>query len=70
MAEQQIFEASDLWPLQHITDTGLPVLLRPTASATPTRNGDLTIEATSNTVLTFKLRGTDGTTRTGTLTLT
>lgn len=40
------------------------------ASITPPRNGDLAIEATSNTTLTFKLRGTDGTVRSATLTLT
>lgn len=32
-------------------------------------NGQLTVEATSNTTLTFKLRGSDGTTRSGTITL-
>ena len=39
------------------------------SSVTPPRNGDMVIEATSNTTLTFKLRGTDGTVRSGTLTL-
>lgn len=32
-------------------------------------NGQLTVEATSNTTLTFKFRGSDGTTRSGTITL-
>ena len=42
----------------------------PGSSVTPdVTNGALTIEATSNTQLTFKLRGSDGTVRTGTLTL-
>lgn len=41
----------------------------PAATATPASNGDLVVEATSNTLLTFKLRGTDGTVRTGTLAL-
>ena len=39
------------------------------SSVTPTNNGDLVIEATNNTTLTFKLKGSDGTVRTGTLTL-
>lgn len=38
-------------------------------SLTPTAYGDLAIEATSNTTLTLKLMGTDGTLRTTTLTL-
>lgn len=36
---------------------------------TPVDNGDLVIETTSNTQLTFKLKGSDGTVRTWTLTL-
>ena len=43
--------------------------LRPSSSRTPAANGDLSIEATSNTSLTFKLKGSDGTVRTGTVTL-
>jgi hypothetical protein len=43
--------------------------LRLTPSATPTSNGDLVFERTSNTQLTFKLKGTDGTVRTGNITL-
>lgn len=43
--------------------------MRPSASLTPANNGDLVVEATSNTTLTFKLKGSDGTVRTGTLTL-
>lgn len=39
------------------------------SSVTPTNNGDLVIEATNNTTLTFKLKGSDGTVRTGTITL-
>jgi len=45
------------------------VIEQPPASITPTLNGDLVVEATSNTTLTFKLKGTDGTVRTGTITL-
>jgi hypothetical protein len=41
----------------------------PGASVTPTNNGDLMIQATSNTSLTFKYKGTDGTVRSGSLTL-
>jgi hypothetical protein len=39
------------------------------ASDTPAANGELVVERTSNTTLTFKLKGTDGTVRSGTLTL-
>jgi hypothetical protein len=52
--------------------TALPfsnIFLRPSSSLTPTSNGDLVIEATNNTTLTFKLRGSDGTVRSGTVTL-
>lgn len=41
----------------------------PESSADPAENGELVVEATSNTTLTFKLRGTDGTVRSGTITL-
>lgn len=43
--------------------------LRPSSSRTPSSNGDLSIEATNNTTLTFKLKGSDGTVRSGTVTL-
>ncbi len=43
--------------------------LIPAASIDPTNNGDLVVEATSNTTITFKLKGSDGTVRTGTVTL-
>lgn len=42
----------------------------PSASVTPANNGDLMVEATSNTQITFKLKGSDGTVRTGSITLT
>lgn len=45
------------------------LIQRPGSSVTPANNGELMIEATSNTTLTFKLKGTDGTVRSGTLTL-
>jgi len=41
----------------------------PGSSVSPTDNGDVVIEATNNTTLTFKLKGSDGTTRSDTLTL-
>ena len=41
----------------------------PGSSVTPTNNGDVVIEATNNTTLTFKLKGSDGTVRSITLTL-
>lgn len=47
---------------------GTPILM-PVASSVPTVNGELTIEATSNTSLTFRLKGTDGTVRSSSLTL-
>ena len=45
------------------------VIQQPPATITPDTNGDLVVEATSNTTLTFKLKGTDGTVRSGTITL-
>ena len=42
---------------------------KPLASATPNNNGDLTFEATSNTSLKIKLKGSDGVVRSTTLTL-
>lgn len=50
------------------------VLLRnaiftPSSSLTPANNGELVFEATSNTVVTVKLKGSDGTVRTGTISL-
>jgi len=41
----------------------------PRTSVTPLTNGDLTVEATNDTTLTFKYKGSDGTVRTGTITL-
>ena len=38
-------------------------LLRPPSSISPFQNGDVVLEATSNTVLTMKLKGTDGVVR-------
>lgn len=46
-----------------------PIEFAPEASATPTANGDLVFEATSNTALTIKYKGSDGTVRSVELTL-
>jgi hypothetical protein len=43
------------------------VIQQPPATITPASNGDLVVEATSNTLLTFKFKGSDGTVRSGTL---
>ena len=45
------------------------VTQRPGSSVTPSANGDLSVEATSNTTLTFKFKGDDGVVRSGTITL-
>lgn len=52
------------------TDPGAGGLaLHPGSSITPAANGDLVIQATSNTSLTFKYKGSDGTVRSVSLTL-
>lgn len=53
------------WGAAHVEK----IRLYPSASDAPTINGQLTVEATSNTQLTFKLKGSDGTVRSTTLTL-
>jgi hypothetical protein len=45
------------------------LVLKPSASVIPAANGDLVIEKTSNTSLTFKVKGSDGTVRSGSITL-
>ena len=45
------------------------LIQNPSSSVTPGDNGQLVVEATSDTTLTFKLKGSDGTVRTGTITL-
>lgn len=47
-----------------------PIKFQPAASSIPPNNGDLTFEATSNTTLSVRFRGTDGVVRSATLTLT
>lgn len=44
--------------------------LKPDASVTPANNGEMIIEATNNTTITFKYKGSDGTVRSGTISLT
>jgi len=44
--------------------------IAPSSSETPTNNGDVVIEATSDTSITFKLKGSDGTVRSGSVALT
>jgi hypothetical protein len=50
-------------------DSSGNLILKPNASITPAANGDLAIQATSNTSLTFKYKGSDGTVRSGSITL-
>lgn len=50
-------------------DVDGPIEFAPASTDTPTNNGDVVIEATANDTLTFKLRGSDGTVRSATLTL-
>lgn len=45
------------------------ISLFPPASVTPANNGEMTFQLTSNTALAIKVRGSDGTVRTGTITL-
>ena len=45
------------------------VIQQPPASVTPANNGDMVFEATSNTSVTLKMKGTDGTVRSVVLTL-
>lgn len=46
-----------------------PITLSPGASVTPASNGQVTFELTSNTTLTIRAKGSDGTVRSGTVTL-
>lgn len=49
---------------------GGAICFAPGASVAPTSNGEVVIEATNNTTLTFKLKGSDGVVRSAALTLT
>ena len=53
----------------HVLDITGTIRLSPPASVTPANNGELMVEATSNTSLTLKLRGSDGVVRSASLTL-
>ncbi len=44
-------------------------IFQPPASTLPVNNGDLVIQATSNTSLTFRYKGSDGIVRSGSVTL-
>lgn len=46
-----------------------PIRFQPSASSTPANNGDMTFEATSNTSINIKFKGSDGVVRSTTLTL-
>gem|GEM_PF-2738733 len=46
-----------------------PLTVAPGASVTPSANGDVTFQLTSNTQLTFKAKGSDGVVRSGSITL-
>ncbi len=48
---------------------GTTLTLQPSSDIDPTENGQLVIEATTDSLLTFKLKGSDGVIRSGTLTL-
>ena len=50
-------------------EVGGNLIQTPGSDVTPSSNGDLVVEATSDTTITFKLKGSDGTVRTGTVTL-
>lgn len=58
-------KAAQRWSVLHAKD----IVLSPASSATPANNGNLVIEATSNTSVTFKLKGSDGVVRSGAITL-
>jgi len=57
---------SRIWPDLYVPGN---LTIVPGSSVTPASNGDLVIEATSNTSVTIKLKGTDGTVRSVSLTL-
>ena len=55
-----------IWPDLYVPGN---LTIVPGSSVTPASNGDLVVEATSNTSVTIKLKGTDGTVRSVSLTL-
>lgn len=69
------FLANRAW-VGNATDDGFntwqvegPIRFKPSSSSTPQNNGDLTFEATSNTSLKIKFKGSDGVVRSATLAL-
>jgi len=50
-------------------DVGGNLQIAPASSVTPTNNGDIVFQATSNTSFTIKMRGSDGVVRSGSITL-
>ena len=65
---------SELFWVRDLTGNGKArfdgdVTFTPSSSVTPAENGQLMVEATDNTTLTFKLKGSDGVVRSGTITL-
>lgn len=61
--------SKDFYNWVRFISTAFLRLSRPPSSITPTDNGDLVIQATSDTSLTFKYKGSDGTVRSASLTL-
>ncbi len=57
---------SRIWPNLYVPGN---LTIAPGSSVTPASNGDMVIEATSNTTVKIKLKGTDGTVRSVSLTL-
>jgi hypothetical protein len=55
--------------VKFVSASGVFTFVSPGSSVTPANNGDLVIQATSNTSLTFKYKGSDGTVRSASLTL-
>jgi hypothetical protein len=55
--------------MKFVATSGEFTFISPGSSVTPANNGELMIQATSNTSLTFKYKGSDGTVRSGSITL-
>ncbi len=64
----EILSTCNARPAKVMVDTSL-ALFKPGSTVDPTSNGDLVIEATSNTSITVKYKGSDGVVRTTPLTL-
>lgn len=59
----------DLYNWLKAVEAAILGVSRPASSAAPSVIGELVIQATSDTSLTFKYKGSDGTVRSGSLTL-